>query len=113
MLTTWCDSWFEEGARLIYIASRSAVDAILPLRIEPEPADVERVFVGRIELITADTRESVETAIRQNNWAALDRYGRFLAPILERIYARDRAPLGEVIRQFSAFERRRGAGDCR
>jgi hypothetical protein len=50
MVETWRDSWFEEGARLFYVADRQTVDAILPLEVKPAPAAVERVFVGRIEL---------------------------------------------------------------
>ena len=35
MVETWRDSWFEEGSRLIYIVPSRAIDAILPLQIEP------------------------------------------------------------------------------
>ena len=35
MVETWRDSWFEEGARLIYIMPSRSIDAILPLRVEP------------------------------------------------------------------------------
>jgi hypothetical protein len=50
MVETWRDSWFGEGTRLFYIVSRNAIDSILPLEIDPVPADVVRVFVGRLEL---------------------------------------------------------------
>jgi hypothetical protein len=30
--------------------SRNAIDAILPLAIDPPPTDIVRVFVGRLEL---------------------------------------------------------------
>ena len=49
MVETWKDSWFEKGARLIYIVPSRAVDQILPLQIEPQPAETTRVFVGRLE----------------------------------------------------------------
>ena len=35
MVDTWSDSWFEEGARLLYIVPRQAVDEIVPLTIAP------------------------------------------------------------------------------
>ncbi|MGA2343975.1 MAG: hypothetical protein ABSG29_12355, partial [Steroidobacteraceae bacterium] len=44
MVETWRDSWFEEGSRLIYIVPTSAVDAILPLQVEPAPLQTARVF---------------------------------------------------------------------
>jgi len=54
MVDTWRDSWFEEGTRVFYILPRSAVDSILPLSISPQPAKIERTFVGRIEVITPE-----------------------------------------------------------
>jgi hypothetical protein len=53
MVETWRDSWFGEGMRLLYIVPRAAVDAILPLDIEPRPAQVVRVFVGRLDIPAA------------------------------------------------------------
>ena len=55
MVETWRDSWFEEGTRLIYIVPARAVDAFLPLHVDPAPSQTARVFVGRIELITPET----------------------------------------------------------
>ena len=85
MVDTWRDSWFEEGSRLIYILPSRAVDAILPLEVEPAPSLTARVFVGRIELLTAETKRSVEEAIVKRDWSTLDQYHRFLDPILRRI----------------------------
>ena len=85
MVETWRDSWFEEGARLIYIMASSSVDAILPLRVEPAPSQTTRVFVGRIELMTSATTHAVEEALATGDRPSLDRYRRFLEPILHRI----------------------------
>jgi hypothetical protein len=85
MVETWKDSWFEEGARLIYIVPSRSIDTILPLDITPRPSQTARVFVGRIELVTPETLLSVERALSNNDRATLDRYGRFLDPILKRI----------------------------
>ena len=63
MVETWRDSWFEEGSRLIYIVPSRAIDAILPLQVDPAPSQTARVFVGRIELITSETKRLVEQAI--------------------------------------------------
>src|SRR6202034_2654646 len=51
MVETWRDSWFEEGSRIIYIVPSRAINAILPLQVDPSPSQTARVFVGRIELI--------------------------------------------------------------
>src|SRR5687768_5091184 len=45
MVESWRDSWFEEGTRVFYIVPPRAVDAILPLKVDPAPARVDRVFV--------------------------------------------------------------------
>jgi hypothetical protein len=89
MVETWRDSWFEEGTRLFYIVPPRTVDAILPLTIAPKPATVERAFVGRVELITPPTIQAVEDAIRSNDKATLQTYGRFLGPVAGRIMARN------------------------
>src|SRR3984957_16558550 len=85
MVETWRDSWFEEGTRLIYIVPSRAVDAFLPLHVDPAPSQIARVFVGRIELITPETIRSVEDAIVNSDWSTIERYGRFVDPILTRI----------------------------
>ncbi len=85
MVDTWSESWFEEGTRLFYIVPAPAVDAILPLRIDPVPAGITRVFVGRLELVTAGTQAAVREALATGDWPTLKQYGRFLQPIGERI----------------------------
>jgi hypothetical protein len=85
MVETWRDSWFEEGSRLIYIVPPRAIDYAVPLQVEPVPSQIARVFVGRIELITPETKRSVEEAIAKSDSSTIDRYARFLDPILERI----------------------------
>ena len=88
MIETWRDSWFEEGTRLFYIVPRHTIDAVVPLNIEPAPAQLERVFVGRMEVITPAMEEIVRQAIAKNDRATLEKYGRFLEPIAKRIGAR-------------------------
>ena len=88
MVETWKDTWFEKGTRVFYIVPPKTVDAILPLSIEPKPAHVARAFVGRMEIITADMQKEVLTAIRTNDRPVLESYGRFLSPIVNRVYAK-------------------------
>ena len=84
MVNTWKDSWFEEGARLLYMVPRADVDTILPLTISPKPSAVARAFVGRMELVTPATLRDVTAAIHSGDRAVLSTYGRFLQPIAER-----------------------------
>ena len=87
MIATWRDTWFEEGARLFYIAPRPAIEAVLPLEFNPRPTDVARVFVGRIELMTPQTMADVKSGLRANDQRALAKYGRFLEPFMDRVFA--------------------------
>jgi hypothetical protein len=88
MIATWRDSWFEEGTRLFYIVPGGAIDSILPLDIQPAPAQIVRVFVGRMEIITPAIQEDVEQAIAKNDRLTLEKYGRFLEPIAKRTGAK-------------------------
>ncbi len=90
MVDTWRDSWFEQGTRLFYLPSRAAIDAILPLQIAPQPAQIARAFVGRVELITPSSMQEVTKAIDAGDDAALIKYGRFLRPIIDQATAYDR-----------------------
>ncbi len=82
MIETWRGSWFEEGSRLLYIVPPAFVNEVLPLSINPAPAQTVRVFVGRLELITPATEQAVKTAFATQDAATLKAYGRFLEPIL-------------------------------
>ncbi len=92
MVETWRDSWFEEGSRLFYIVPRAYLDSILPLSINPVPAQLARVFVGRIELVTPATVRSIEAALASRDRATLKKYGRFLNPILDVIVKKQPDP---------------------
>jgi len=91
MVETWRDSWFEDGARLFYLLPQAAVDTILPLQIEPAPATVKRVFVGRMEIVTPEIESEVAEAMRTGNQTVLRRYGRFLEPISQMLQQRQAA----------------------
>lgn len=88
MIETWRDSWFEEGTRLFYIVPSRLIDSILPLDIQPAPAQIARVFVGRMEIITSAIEDDVKNAISTNDRRTLEKYGRFLEPIAKRIGAK-------------------------
>ena len=85
MIETWRDSWFEEGMRIFYLMPRSRVDAVLPIRIDPAPASLERVFVGRVEVLSPAMRQAIETALAAGDTTTLAKYGRFLHPFCAQI----------------------------
>ena len=92
MLETWRDSWFEEGSRLLYIVPRGFLNRVLPLAIAPAPVATTRVFVGRMELVTAATEKAVENAFAAGDSTTLAKYGRFLEPFLATMIARETSP---------------------
>lgn len=63
MVNTWKSSWFgEQGTRLLYFVPQPLTDSLLPLTIEPKPAETVRVLVGRMDMMTPEQEKSV-TAI--------------------------------------------------
>jgi hypothetical protein len=88
MVETWRDSWFEEGTRVFYLVPARTVDALLPLTISPAPAQVARVFVGRMDVVTPVTERAVELALASDDANLLDRHGRLLGPITDAVLAR-------------------------
>jgi hypothetical protein len=75
--------------RLFYIVPRPFVDSQLPLKITPAPATTARVFVGRIELLSAWTEQVIETALMAGDIAILTKFGRFLDPFVDQIRNRN------------------------
>jgi hypothetical protein len=106
MVQTWRDSWFEEGARLFYIAPRRMVDEILSLDVTPPPASIARVFVGRIELVTPATKTAVRDALASGDLDTLRKYSRFVEAIADRAPTpgsqAEKARLQAILRPISA-----------
>jgi hypothetical protein len=111
MLETWRDSWSGEGSRLFYIVPRRFVDTVLPLSIRPAPTRLIRVFVGRMELVTPATENAVETALLSGDHQTLEKYGRFVDPIVDTMVTRHADPTqAERLRQaVNAYHRWRFA----
>jgi len=60
MLETWRLSYFEsEGLRVFFVLPQAWTDQRLPLSIS-RPADITRVMVGRVELVTPHQREVLQ-----------------------------------------------------
>jgi hypothetical protein len=66
MVKTWDDAWFAEpGLRVLYVLPRSWTDRVIPLKLVPAPRAIERVMVGRAELITPAMERSLHTQIER------------------------------------------------
>lgn len=102
MVATWRDTWFEEGVRILYLVPRAVTDRELPLTIRPAPAEVVRVLVGRLEILTPRAEATIADAARllahadtrvvAGARATLARYGRFAEPVLRRVLAANPEP---------------------
>jgi hypothetical protein len=100
MIKTWRNSWFEEGMRVFYILPRAITDSTLPLQIDPQPAELVRVLVGRTEVITPEMEKAVKQQVsmlsdaspkvREQARLAIQKLGRFYEPILKRIVEDER-----------------------
>ena len=96
MVRTWSRTWFaSEGTRVIYMVPTKATEAILPMTIEPKPASLVRVLVGRHEYLTPDAerevaallakRMSADVSVREAAMKRLAHLGRFLEPTVRRV----------------------------
>jgi len=100
MIKTWRNSWFEEGMRVFYILPRQITDATLPLQIDPRPAELVRILIGRTEVITPEMEKAVKKQVSKLNDASpriraqarltIQKLGRFYEPILRRIVEDER-----------------------
>jgi hypothetical protein len=93
MVNTWMDSWFsEEGTRVLYILPRAWTDGILPMTLNPQPAQLVRVMVGRTEIISPRVQTELlgnltraqngDPMARREASVTFKQLGRFAAPAL-------------------------------
>ncbi|HVR86840.1 MAG TPA: hypothetical protein VMU54_21125 [Planctomycetota bacterium] len=100
MVKTWQDSWFEDGLRVFYLVPVRVVGAVLPLTIDPKPAELVRVFVGRVELITTELEKAALATVDaagdltrpEEAKKALSKLGRFGEPALRNLLAASSDP---------------------
>jgi hypothetical protein len=60
MVKCWRSSWFgEEGTRLLYMVPGAITDQLLPLHVDPQPDEVVRVLVGRMEIMPASQEQQI------------------------------------------------------
>ena len=95
MVNTWRTSYFtSEGVRVLFVLPQTWTDKFIPMKINPVPAELVRVMVGRIELLTPAREHEAERAIsnlaspdaelRASAFAFLRDQGRYVEPIIRR-----------------------------
>ena len=100
MVKTWRSSWFgEEGTRLLYLVPGRLTEEILPLKVSPQPDELVRVLVGRMEVMTPEDSQRLAASIRELGTCVtfeaaplsteLKRFGRFAEPALEYLRRTD------------------------
>jgi hypothetical protein len=105
LLNTWQVSYFKNpGLRAFYIWPRELVDQLLPLTVSPA-ADITRVMVGRIELVTPEERAvmaRIGTSGSDDAEALFAGLGRFRDALLLDEERRSPSPgLEQFMRQMS------------
>jgi hypothetical protein len=96
MVSTWTTSYFRtEGIRVLFVLPQSWTDAFIPMTIDPEPKEVVRVMVGRVEMLTVEREQAAETAVREladrdpakraRAFRYLHEQGRYVEPIVRRV----------------------------
>jgi len=94
MLDTWKLSYFESpGLRVFFLLPRSWIDAHLPLELST-PADITRVMVGRVELVTGEQRATLAKlqSLPESDFPRMPIYGESM----EVLAAMRRGDLSEV-----------------
>lgn len=66
MVSTWEKSYFlNDGLRVLYILPRKWTDELLPLDIKPQPQDLVRTLVGRVEIMPKQEERGLLASFRQ------------------------------------------------
>jgi hypothetical protein len=95
MVNTWASSYFKtDGVRLLFVLPQSWTDRFIPMRITPQPQQLVRVMVGRMELLDEAREQRAEDAIRELSssdpdararaFETLRTEGRYVEPIVRR-----------------------------
>ncbi len=65
LIEKWKYSYFEEsGLKVFWLLPRPLIDHILPLTISPIPDSLERVIVGRSDILTPEFEDTLRTALQ-------------------------------------------------
>jgi len=99
---------------VFYVLPRVTTDSILPITIQPQPKELVRVLVGRVEIITPEIEATIvaqvhrlgDPSFRVRELASkeLKKQGRFAEPTLKQVMAKTSDPeikqrIKEVLQQ--------------
>lgn len=90
MVETWSRSYFERpGIRVLYVLPRTWTDEMLPIEISPEPDELVRTLVGRVEVLTPRVEKQAAERIRRafaegKRLIEIADHGRFAEPRFRR-----------------------------
>ena len=94
MVNTWRHSYFlNPGTRILYVLPTAWTDRILPLRMSPQPAELVRTLVGRVETMGQAEEARLLAAVRELQASKRDprkflaSLGRFAESKLKRLEA--------------------------
>jgi len=98
MIETWRSTWFEDGLRAFFVMPSASTRAQLPLAISPEPTELVRVLIGRLETLTPEQEQLVRNDLERLRGLPLSqrlaaeqtlraKYGRFAEPLFKRVLA--------------------------
>jgi hypothetical protein len=87
MVETWEHGYFKTpGLRVLYVLNRSEVEKILPMKITPQPAKLERAFVGRVEVLRdTEEREILNNVLKLRTKFNILSLGRFAPAMIKRV----------------------------
>jgi hypothetical protein len=108
MVNTWRSSYFgTDGVRVLFVLPREWTDRVIPMRIDPRPAALVRVMVGRLELLTPERERRAEravrdlaspdSAVREAAFEYLREQGRYVEPVIRRT---ERETKDEAVRRL-------------
>lgn len=86
MLRTWWQSYFSSpGLRAFWIVPRGFTDDVLPIDIEPAPEKLERVLLGRSEILTPEFEERLLTEFAKAPDENAFRFSRYYPAYVARV----------------------------
>jgi len=94
LLNTWYDGYFHEsGLKAFWILPRKQVDSLLPLEISPAPDSLERVIIGRSEILPPELEDKLIAEGGALPGRAGDKYHLAYLDFLDRRAARAAVPV--------------------
>lgn len=98
MVNTWKSSYFHSsGIRILFVLPQVWTDRFIPMRIVPQPRQIVRVMVGRVEMLTPEREgevtqsvrdlASADAKLRERAFTQLKEQGRMVEPAIRRVLA--------------------------